>query len=380
MKKMMMVLLIAAMMLMGVCAHAEESMEILVSLASTDECVLAVDANAECNIEILDTTPLGMKVLADIQAYVGADQKAPAGWFDADTLLAMQEKLPEGLSMNDLQLTELMSVVVNGTTDEAYVSAEFAMEGVYPVGTPIIAMIGCADADGQIQWVLLNGKIAEGNQIHVELPAELVNSIQGREVLFGAFSNVASEHHGGLEWRVMSQEDEDQEESPSSPSITADDLMEKAVITSGPKEMALNGELDIDVSAEKENHANVVNQMRELVKEKPVVEFFSEEVQAKMQNWLAGSDLKNLAVYEAASVACTGYQDNMGSLMIRLDFASQFEEGQNLIVMLNNEAAADWFVLPAIAHDGGVVVEFSGEALTYMMANDALMVVLAEAE
>ncbi|MBQ6717189.1 MAG: hypothetical protein IJN21_11790, partial [Clostridia bacterium] len=97
MKKMMMVLLIAAMMLSGACAHAEEDMEILVSLAATDECVLAVDANAECNIEILDTTPLGMKTLADIQAFVGADQNAPADWFGADTAAAMQSMLPEGV-------------------------------------------------------------------------------------------------------------------------------------------------------------------------------------------------------------------------------------------------------------------------------------------
>ena len=376
MKKMVTVLLIAAMMLSGICAYAQEGKEILVSLASTDECVLSVETASACNIEILDTTPLGMKTLADIQAFVGADQNAPADWFGADTAAAMQSMLPEGVNLNDLQMTEFMSLVLNGTTDEAYVSAEFKMDAAYPVGSPIVTMIGCADANGQTQWVPVSGKATEGNVIQVEFPAALVNSNQGCEVLFCAFS----ENHTAYKWLEKTWKEVDQEAVPSSPSITAGDLTESAVITSAPKEMALNGELDVDVSAEKEEHAYVLNQMRELVKDKPVCEFFSENVQAQMQSWLAGSDIKNLAVYEAASITCSGYQENMGNLMIRLEFASQFAEGQNLIVMLNNEAAADWFALPAIAHDGGVVVEFSSEALTYMMANDALMVVLAEVE
>ncbi len=164
------------------------------------------------------------------------------------------------------------------------------------------------------------------------------------------------------------------------PSKTAGDLTQIGAI-----ETVTGVEVDpsfaIVVAEETEEIAAQIESMREVVAAgQALLTFFPEAVQ---QEVLAVMPAAETAVaYELVPVAAANYEEAYGDVEVEFAFATAFEEGTEVVVLLgmpNAEAenGMDWVVKQGVVAEGVVRVTFTQDELVRMEADNALMVIMS---
>jgi len=164
------------------------------------------------------------------------------------------------------------------------------------------------------------------------------------------------------------------------PSKTAGDLTQIGAI-----ETVTGVEVDptfaIVVAEETDTIVAQIESMREVVEaEQALLTFFPEAVQ---QEVLAVMPAAETAIaYELVPVAASNYDETYGDVEVEFTFATAFEEGTEVVVLLgmaNAEAenGMDWVVKQGVVAEGVVRVAFTKDELVRMESENALMVIMS---
>lgn len=101
--------------------------------------------------------------------------KAPIGYFPEAVQQAVQEKLPEDIAEDTLQVNEMISLqTYNYDTKYGDVTVEIAFATVYQEGSTVVVLVGLSDADGNIEYVVVDAYVTPSGSLMVVFPQELL--------------------------------------------------------------------------------------------------------------------------------------------------------------------------------------------------------------
>lgn len=130
-----------------------------------------------------------------------------------------------------------------------------------------------------------------------------------------------------------------------------------------------------------------VKLMGEHVAAESIATFFDAEVQEQLPEFKpeAVADVNELIAYELVAVACDGYKETYGDAVASFTFATAYEEGAEVTVMLGlpketveeNTDALTWSVQKCVVENGKINVKFLQKELVQMEEIPALLVVLS---
>lgn len=110
-------------------------------------------------------------------------------FFQEDVRDAIEELLPSGFDMENLEMSEFIvvgSIDVNGAEGEVTAAFEFVTE--YEVGQTIVALVGIADEEGNITWIPLEAKVLEGGMVEIVFTEEALDALQDKPFALGILS------------------------------------------------------------------------------------------------------------------------------------------------------------------------------------------------
>lgn len=122
--------------------------------------------------EAVDDTINDLKKLADEGA-------APITYFPKEEVQdKVAEKLPAGVAAKDLEVKEVVGLSVEGVeslegkVDAVAMAVSFTTP--YNPSQTVFPVIGLVDAEGNVDWVLVEGTVQEDGSILLTIPAELL--------------------------------------------------------------------------------------------------------------------------------------------------------------------------------------------------------------
>ena len=382
-------LLVAVLMLLaGISAMAESELEQVrytqVPGMPTQDFVLSFDEarnNAELVVTVQEPDQITKDALFAIYDFVEQTQKMPVRYFDEEVQNAVQAILPDGVSVDILYMTEFVQVVPQAVEANADGEAKVVIDVDYQPGQLVVVMIGDCTNPDDIQWTPLKAAISELGTVEFVVPAEFVQKVQGQDTIFALLTDRLGTRGGVV------KRDGDQTVI-TYPSKTASDIVVIEHPT-GIDGSALPEDFEVRETEETAIIAAENMSIRSFVKDenKPVIRFYPAEAQNEAMLLLPEDlDVEKLVAYEAMDVDCVNYKHAFGDVLVRIKFATPYQDGQKLVVTLglDREQTADsanqldWVVLRSEVKDGYVNITFAQAALEIMEDRPALMMVLSE--
>ena len=352
----------------------------------TQDFVLAfqeVRGDEELDVKVQNPDQLTMDALFAIYDFVQENDVKPVRYFTPEVQQAVQDLLPDGVSVDVLHMTEFVQVLPETKEETLSAEVKVIIDADYRPGQLVIVMIG--DRDGcekpeDISWTPLKAAVTETGTIEFVVPEELVERLQGKNTLVNVLTDRVGSRGGVL--RV-----EDGEVVIIYPSKTADDL-NVIDIPEGLDGTVLPEEFEVrQVNVTDTIQAEIDSFRLHRGEGKSFISFFPEDVKdAAALLMQQGQDLDSLIAYEMMNVDCVNYDYTYGDVLARIKFATPFKDGQNLVVVLgvDNGNASDeghqlqWTALRTEVVDGYVNITFAQSALLAMEKAPALLMVLSE--
>ena len=388
MKKVTCLLVAVLMLLAGISAMAESELEQVrytqVPGMPTQDFVLSFDEtrnNADLVVAVQEPDQITKDALFAIYDFVEQTQKMPVRYFDEEVQNAVQAILPDGVSVDILYMTEFVQVVPQTVEANADGEAKVVIDVDYQPGQLVVVMIGDRTNPDDIQWTPLKAAVTELGTVEFVVPAEFVQKVQGQDTIFALLTDRLGTR-GGV---VKREEDQT---IITYPSKTANDIVVIEHPT-GIDGSALPEDFEVRETEETAIIAAENTSIRSFVKDenKPVIRFYPTEAQNEAMLLLPEDlDVEKLVAYEVMDVDCVNYKHAFGDVLVRIKFATPYQDGQKLVVMLglDREQTADsanqldWVVLRSEVKDGYVNITFAQAALEIMEERPALMMVLIE--
>lgn len=340
------------------------------------------------DVAVEEPDKLTSNALSDIYNFVQTEQVKPVRYFDEEVQKAVEELLPDGVSADILHMTEFMQIILEKTDDkDCDAKATAIIDADYVPNRLVIVMIGDRQAckDDQdfdaIEWTPLKASVTEVGKIEFVLPAELLENVEGEDIIFSVLTDRIGTHGGVIRY-------EDGKIIITYPSKTAEDtvIVQDPVGESGT---SLPENFKVRHVEETEAINNEIAEMRsQRAEEKTFISFYPLTAQREAQLLLPdGFDMDSLVTYEILSVDCVNYKHTYGDVLVRFSFATPFEDGQTIVAMLGLEREnqtnsdgheLDWVALRAEVKDGCVDITFPQVGLEVMEEHPALLAVLSE--
>ena len=340
------------------------------------------------DVTVEEPDKLTSNALSDIYNFVQTEQRKPVRYFDEEVQKAVEELLPKGAGVDILHMTEFMQIRIEKAEDKnCDAKATAVIDADYIPNRLVIVMVGdrraCKDDQdfGAIEWTPLKASVTEVGKIEFVLPAELVERVEGEDIVFSVLTDRIGTHGGVIRY-------EDGEIVITYPSKTADDtvIVQESVGESGTK---IPESFKVRHVEETETIRKEISEMRtQRAAEKPFISFYPLTAQREAQLLLPdGFDTDSLVTYEILSVDCVNYKHTYGDVLVRFSFATPFKDGQSIVAMLGlereNQAdtdghALDWVALRVEVKDGFVDITFPQVGLEVMEEHPALLAVLSE--
>ena len=340
------------------------------------------------DVTVEEPDKLTSNALSDIYNFVQTEQCKPVRYFDEEVQKAVEELLPNGVSVDILHMTEFMQVLLEKTEDKnSDAKATVIIDADYVPNRLVIVMIGDRQAckDDQdldaIEWTPLKASVTEVGKIEFVLPAELLEKVEGDDIIFSVLTDRIGTHGGVIRYK-------DGEIIITYPSKTAEDTVavQDPVGESGTK---LPEDFKVSHVVETEAINKEVAEMRsQRAEKKTFISFYPLTAQREAQLLLPdGFDMDSLVTYEILSVDCVNYKHTYGDVLVRFSFATPFKDGQTIVAMLGLEREnrtntdgyeLDWVALRAEVKDGYVDITFPQVSLEVMEEHPALLAVLSE--
>lgn len=342
-----------------------------------------VRGDKELDVKVQEPDQLTKDALFEIYDFVQENDVKPVRYFELEVQQAVQDLLPDGVSVDVLHMTEFMQVLPEALEEPLSAEVKVIIDADYRPGQLVIVMIG--DRDGceepeEIEWTPLKAAVTETGTIEFVMPEELVEKLQGKDTLVNVLTDRVGSRGGVL--RV-----EDREVVIIYPSKTASDLND-IDIPEGLDGTALPEDFEVRQVETTDTIQTEIESFRlHRGENKSYISFFPTEVQSAAALLMPeGQDMDSLIAYEMMNVDCINYEYTYGDVLVRIKFATSFEDGQNVVVVLGvenkNTAGEDnqlqWTVLRAEVADGYVNITFAQSALLAMEKAPALLMILSE--
>ena len=148
------------------------------------------------DVTVEEPDKLTSNALSDIYNFVQTEQRKPVRYFDEEVQKAVEELLPNGVSVDILHMTEFMQVLLEKTEDKnSDAKATVIIDADYVPNRLVIVMIGDRQAckDDQdfdaIEWTPLKASVTEVGKIEFVLPAELLEKVEGDDIIFSVLTD-----------------------------------------------------------------------------------------------------------------------------------------------------------------------------------------------
>lgn len=340
------------------------------------------------DVTVKEPDKLTSNALSDIYNFVQTEQRKPVRYFDEEVQKAVEELLPNGASADILHMTEFMQILLEKTEDKnCDAKATAVIDADYTPNRLVIVMVGdrraCKDDQDldAIEWTPLKASVTETGKIEFVLPAELVERVEGEDIVFSVLTDRIGTHGGVIRY-------EDGEIVITYPSKTADDTV-TVQDPVGENGTELPETFKVRHVEETEAISKEIAEMRaQRAEKKTFVSFYPLTAQSEAQLLLPdGFDMDSLVTYEILSVDCVNYKHTYGDVLVRFSFATPFEDGKSIVAMLGLERAdqndsdghaLDWVALRAEVKDGFVDITFPQVGLEVMEEHPTLLAVLSE--
>jgi len=164
----------------------EESIETSTGVAIADDFIAAIPEETPEKVnevvkELFDTTTKGEDAIK---------------YFPEDIQKAIEEKLPEGVTLSDLELNEIIALVIENY-DEAYgdIDIVFAFNTLYKPEQTIFALLGnytadkAVEAEDGVEWMLLDAVGQEDGTVKVTFTQDALKAAEAADASMLAILN-----------------------------------------------------------------------------------------------------------------------------------------------------------------------------------------------
>lgn len=345
------------------------------------------------DVEVQAPDQLTKNALSDIYNFVRSENLKPVRYFEEDVQEQVQNLLPADVSVDVLHMTEFMQVIPDETEKRTGENGSYSadvkviIDADYCPGQLVIIMVGdrqaCMDDNDVdlIEWTPFQASVTDVGKIEFYFPAEYLEKVEGKDILFSVLTDRVGPRGGVIRY-------ENGEIITTYPSKTASDTTTVQHPT-GENGTQLPDEFDVRRVEDTEAIRKEIQKMR-LHREarKSFASFYPLTAQHAAQLLLPdGFDMDSLVAFEMLSVECVNYKPTYGDVLVRISFATPFEDGQCITVMLGLEREnrddpdnheLDWVALYGEVKEGCVEIVFPQAGLEIMEEHPALLMVLSE--
>lgn len=119
------------------------------------------------------------EIISAIQQLVSGGG-TPAEFFGTSVAGQIASLLPAGISVDDLELDEVVAVNLSGYSPSALaeMGLELGLPTYYADGATVIVLVGITAADGSMEWIPVQGEASSG-KVHLAFDDETAEKMDG---------------------------------------------------------------------------------------------------------------------------------------------------------------------------------------------------------
>ncbi len=391
MKRKIVTLLVALLLLASVCTCAAES-EILggeftdMANTSTEDVVLRFDAawhdgeGSVCDLNVLLPDQLTVDTDIAIFKFVVEGNNPPARYFPDETQRQIAEIVGED-AVDALYMTEFMRMHAVMSEVHGDVGTSMLVNVDYRPGETVLVVLADTSDPDNLVWTALPAEVTALCQIEFVIPEELMKQFMGEDLIYSLLTLSPGKA------RYRKDEETRPVERPL-PSIGIENTVEVISVTtiSGFEDART---FELAIVRETSEQVQELNSLREYVMEegRSVVSWFPKQVQNEIDLLLDDSvDIDALVIYDYLSIYSIDYTDTFGDVLVTFSFATPYQEGDKIVTVLGLPHAKqgvgtqmDWNVQIARVESEGVVnIAFGQMQLIEMLEEPGLLMLLVE--
>lgn len=322
---------------------------------------------------------LTMNTATDVYDFVYEQGNRPVRWYPEDTQKAIEAMV--SVNPDVLYMTEFMRLHAAEAEATSELDATMTLKIDYQPGQLTVVVLGDTSDPENIVWTPVESQVTETGVVTFQIPAELMNQLQGEDLLFSLLT-VRQGSRGTT--TVVTTEVPD-----VLPSKQAEDTT-RIVETVTENGTAKPDDFELEIVPETSLIQRELELLGQYVTEQqqPALSWLPEEDQNRVR-YLLGTDGNDLIVSDYVSLITRDFRPTDGDAVGSLSFATPYQEGQTIVTALglpkessstsdSSKSQMDWIVQPATVRANGVVdVVFDQLALIDMDTETGLLLMLS---
>lgn len=320
-----------------------------VPTAMTQDSVLSVEANENCEVELLQPDDVSITLLDDIYRFVWEEENRPARYYDEQTQQEIQ-KLCGNSNIDILHMTEAMRMQLLGEPEKV-VMIEMELDVDYRPGQLVIIVMGIPEEGLEYTWYPYRANVPESGLLQWEIPVEDWGELCGQPVNLHALT-VRMGPDGEYLWGEDAYPDADSVFSKTSSDVyrTHRWYTESGEVIEDDFRLYLT---DLTEPMQEE----ILRIGEHIAEEKLLLDYFPEERKEEALLMLPEEiPEKELIAYDIIALQDENYKDTYGDINAELRFGTTYDTEKAMVVLagfINKDAGEqpymDWFVLRAEA-------------------------------
>lgn len=316
-----------------------------VPTAMTQDTVLSVEANENCEVELLQPDDVSIALLDDIYHFVWEEENRPVRYYDEQTQQKIQ-KLCGNRNMDILHMTEAMRMQLHGEPEDA-VMIEMELDVDYKPGQLVIVVMGIPEAETEYTWYPYRAEVPETGLLQWEIPVEDWEELCRQPVSFHALT-VRMGPDGEYLWGEDAYPDSD-----SAFSKTSSDLYRTCRWYTESGEV-IEDDFRLYLTQLTEPMQQEILRIGEHIEEeKLLLDYFPEERKEEALLMIPeGIEESDLVAYDIIALQDENYKDTYGDINVEIRFGTTYNTEKAMVVLagFENKSAEqqpymDWFVL-----------------------------------
>ncbi len=373
-----------ALILMLVAGSASAAIYTDVSGTPTQDAAVQLDAAwrdeaaAAYDLAVLPADQLTMDMVTDAYTFVYEEQNRPVRWYPEETQRAIEAMV--SVDPDSLYLTEFMRLHAAQAQPAAALGAVMQLEISYNPGQTTVVVLGDTSDSENIVWTPVESRVVGIGRLEFEIPQDLMEKLQGRDVLF----TLLVVRMGESRVVVVPEETAVPDVLPSK---TAEDETHTKKTTRKDGK-AYPDDFELLIVPETNAISQELAKIRaRLAAQMTILSWLPDDKKEEVR-CLLGDAADSLIVSEYVTLQTKDYLETSGDAVGTFAFATPFMAGETVITALGMPAddaqAADgtqmrWLVQRAVVRENGDVdVVFDQLGLAQMGTETALLLVLSE--
>jgi len=348
---------------------------------ATNDAVLEMAADQECEVVLRDPDEKSMVQLEEIYDFVWRNGNRPVRYYDEETQQKIQELVP-GVDIDIFHMTEFMTKHLSGDPEEA-VSIDQLLDVEYREGQLVVVTLGVEEESGEYRWFPYRAVVPELGRITYVVPEEDFEYLAGKDVIYHVMTDRVGHRGGIVEYTETAVEQR------IIPSKSAEDIVRirRWYSESGA---VIEDEFDIDLVELTEPMQAEVDRISKFLNDESddnaAIDWFPEEPVEQARLLLPGVKLSDLIIYDIVAVDAKGYTDAYGDVATENLFAAAYDPESRMVSMLGfpipdavEAPYMDWYCLRTEALDEEYVeIVYRQLIIPMMEEQSAMLVVLSE--